>query len=142
MPCLTIFIFDSVLEVVDRALGSAADPTDKTSGEVDDAFKEAMDELESYALNCPCRLNPTVTARMTAAKTNDKAACAFLQSLKARLSPKVRLERIQLLHLMNNVTDNKQPGPTKDVEFCLVKSLPDPPPPIIVKREYRICLQY
>ena len=96
-----IFIFDSVLEVVDEALGSAADAKNKTkkpSDKVDKAFRKAIDELESYESDC--RLNPMVTDKMVEAKTNDIAVSTFLQSLKVRRSPKVRLERIQLLHLI------------------------------------------
>jgi hypothetical protein len=40
---------------------------------------------------------------------------------------------------MNDATDDKQPKPTKVVDFLLLKSLRDPSP-TVVKREHRICL--
>jgi hypothetical protein len=97
------FIFDSVLEVVDKALDSAADEKNQTKKrfeEVDQAFMKAINELASYEKDC--HTEQTVIKRMASAKMNDIRVSTFLESLKAmsRFSPKVRLGRIQLLHLI------------------------------------------
>jgi len=109
----------TVLEVVDKALDSAADEKNQTKKrfeEVDQAFMKAINELASYEKDC--HTEQTVIKRMASAKMNDIRVSTFLESLKAmsRFSPK------------------EEPDNLKTVEFHLVKSLPDPNP-TIVKQE-------
>ena len=106
---------------------------------MDEAFKKAIDVLGSYERKFHPRRE--VKVRMADAMKKDIFYSTFLGTLRETFSLKVRLGRIQLRHLMNNVTDNKQPQPTKLVEFRLVRSLPVADP-IIVNREHQICLQY
>jgi hypothetical protein len=144
---LTIFFFDSALKVVDEALGAAAEVKRKTSKTADWAFKRAIDELARYEMECHTsqrRRIVNVKERMAAAKAKDITFSSVWDFLKNMFSPKVRLGRIQLFHLINNcfqATDNKHPEPTKVVEFLLLRSLPDPRP-IVVKREHKIRSQF
>jgi hypothetical protein len=101
---LTIFLFDRALKVVDEALLSAARAKKKTSEKVDQAFKAAIEVLESYDTNYhrdrQRTTQRTVNERMAEAKENDKTfSTTIWESLTNWLSPKVRLGRIQLLHL-------------------------------------------
>jgi hypothetical protein len=92
------FFFDSALKVVDEALGSAADVTKKTSEKVDRAFKKAIEELERYEKKY--FRQHMVNERMAAAKAKDNIFSTIWDFFKEMFSPKVRLGRIQLLHLI------------------------------------------
>jgi hypothetical protein len=96
------FLFDSALDAVDEALGSAAGVKKKTSKEVDQAFKNAIKVLELYEEDFhPERMvdeKRTVNGSMAAAKAEDIVFSANSGFFKELFSPKVRLVRIQPLH--------------------------------------------
>jgi hypothetical protein len=89
------FLFESVLEVVDEALGSAAGVTRRTSRRADLAFKKAIEELDRYEMER--HHTRMVNERMAAARARDITMRNFFKRL---FSPKVRLGRLQLLHLI------------------------------------------
>jgi hypothetical protein len=67
---------------------------------VDRAFEKAIEELERYGMEYhPIEYHPTrmVNERMAAAKAKDITMWNFFKRL---FSPKVRLGRLQLLHLI------------------------------------------
>jgi hypothetical protein len=76
----------------------------KTSEEVDQAFKNAIKVLARYEEDFhPKRMvyeKRTVNGRMAAAKAEDIAFSANSGFFKELFSPKVKLVRIQLLHLI------------------------------------------
>ena len=99
-----IFSFDSALQIVDEALGSAAEARKKTSEKVDDAFKEAVKALKRYEEKYHHDCERKVGERMEAAKKRDinfqsiwdTISCA----VKEVFSPKVSLGYLQLLYLI------------------------------------------
>ncbi|KAI9450391.1 hypothetical protein BJY52DRAFT_1215514 [Lactarius psammicola] len=119
-----------VLEVVDDALSSAADPKNKTSG-TNKKFLEAIDKLSVYEQKYhPKQQNftneqrgvterqpVTVTERMKLARDNDKYSSGVLNRLKQRFQEKSQPDE----------------GPTKVAQFLLPQagSLPDPSPNVV-----------
>ena len=74
---------DSVLKVVDDALGSAAEVKKKSSKEVDEKFATAIEELGCYQkLYLPGCQTKTVWEKMAAAKAKDKSTSTVLNVLK------------------------------------------------------------
>ena len=75
--------FESVLEVVDAALHSAAEAQKKTSEVADEKFQKAIKALCDYATNYPSgTTEETVAKRMRNAEEEDKSKSKFLSSLK------------------------------------------------------------
>ena len=112
---------DSALKVVDEALGSAAEVTKKTTKKVDWAFKKAIEELERYETRY--HRKPTVNKRMAAAKEKDGLFSTIWDLFKEMFSPKVRLGRIPLLHLVLIMcsrlpTINSKNQPKSSSSFC------------------------
>lgn len=77
----SLFIqFESVLEVVDNALGSAAEKTPK---DVDEKFKKAIAALSAYEKRRHSK--ETVAKKMEDAGAKDKSSSTTLNRLKAKL---------------------------------------------------------
>ena len=72
--------FESVLEVVDNALSSAAEKTPK---DVDEKFKKAIAALSAYEKRRHSK--ETVAKKMEDAETKDKSSSTTLNRLKAKL---------------------------------------------------------
>jgi hypothetical protein len=121
---------ESVSQVVDDALKSAAEVLVKTSKEADKKFKRAIDALRDYEKRY--HFETTVAESMAAEEAKDKSST----NLKDR-SP-VRGSQVSL-----EVTFASYLRVQAGVEFRIHRSLLDRNP-IIVKREpaYRCGLQY
>lgn len=96
LSAILILLFDSALQAVDDALGSAAE-VKKTSKEVDKKFERAIEVLSQYQLHHhptnPASIDSqprTVHERMAAAKTKDKSSSTILNGLKEKFCLKVR----------------------------------------------------
>ena len=75
--------FESVLEVVDEALHSAAEAQKKTSEVADEKIQKAIEALSDYETNDPSGTTEnTVAKRMQKAQEEDKSKSTFLSSLK------------------------------------------------------------
>ena len=75
--------FESVLEVVDEALHSAAEAQKKTSEVADEKIQKAIEALSDYETNYPSgTTEKTVAERMQKAQEEDKSKSTFLSSLK------------------------------------------------------------
>lgn len=81
MSTLALFIcFESVLQVVDDALGSATETRKKISNDTDVKFKKAIDALSAYERKYHSR--ETVTQTMVEAEGKDKLSSTILRKLK------------------------------------------------------------
>ena len=68
---------------------------------MDQAIKKATKVLESYETKYHCDSQRTVNERMADAKANDKTfSTTIWERLTSWFSPKVRLGRVHLLHLI------------------------------------------
>ena len=133
---LTIFFFDSALQIVDEALESAAEAKKKTSETVDEAFREAIKALKRYEKKYHRDCERKVGERMEAAKKRDINFQSIWDTItctvKEMFSPKVSLGRIQLLYLilimgsrLPGLVDNQsQDQPKSSNSICISPFLP------------------
>jgi hypothetical protein len=75
-----LICFESVLQVVDDALGSATETRKKTSNDADAKFKKAIDALSVYEKKFYFR--ETVIQTMAEAEAKDKSSSTILKRLK------------------------------------------------------------
>jgi hypothetical protein len=102
IPSYILTFFNSTLELVDKALQSAAEAGRKTSKRADKNFGKAIETLSDYEMNCHTTpLMPDggngniVHKRMEVAKQKDKSSSSILNRLKE--SFRVREELASLL---------------------------------------------
>jgi hypothetical protein len=130
-----------VLQVVDDALLSATEAQKKTSKDVDEKFKMAIEALNAYEKKY--HFKEMVTKKMAEAEAKDKSSSATLNRLKENF----RVKELALLLCRNTNADSQsQPlieEPMKIVEFLLHRFLPDKSPTIVKRGStYQGCLWY
>ena len=93
---------ESVSQIVDDALESAAEAQTKTSEKANEKFKDAIDALSSYEKKC--LFNETVAESMAAAEAKDNPSSAILNKLKGKLREVLQVNFAQL-HTNTNPHD-------------------------------------
>ena len=87
---------ESVSQIVDDALKSAAEAQTKTSEKADEKFKNAIDALIGHETKCKKKKEETVAESMAVAEAKDKYSTAILNKLKGKLREVLRVNFAQL----------------------------------------------
>ena len=121
--------FESVSQVIDDALKSAAQAQKDTSIEANEKFKKAIDILEDYEMKS--YFKKTVAKRIAEAEVQDKSSLMILKKLKDKL--RVR-EGFQATFASSYANTNSQPSVEESmmtVEFLIHRTLLDHSPTIV-----------